>query len=128
MSRLRKSLELKRLDHQVFSDRMEHTMKSKFISFVILMDVAISAAAIWLEGFKDHLIAAWPKPLGIKIRVSMRFEDQFARRIEFACNDDLLLIRFRDNSKFIFRGSGHVISPFSFACSFAFSFALAFPV
>src|SRR6266498_736691 len=59
------SLKLKGLDHPLFRDFVEHAMKSKFISVLILMDIAIPAATARFERFQDHFISPRTEPLSI---------------------------------------------------------------
>ena len=96
------SFKLKSLNHQLFRHLMEYAMKAKFVSILILVDIAIPATVMWLKGFKDHVVAARPKPLDVKSRVDMGFVNQCARRIEFSCNEEFLFAGFDSNDRFIF--------------------------
>ena len=96
------SFKFKRLNQQLFGDDVKHAVKAKFVSVFILVDVAIPAAAVWFKCFKDHLVAARSQPLDVQIRIGVRPEDQFTRRIELARDEHFLYARLGCNRRFIF--------------------------
>src|SRR5215216_2942725 len=57
---------------------------------LIFLDKAPASAADRLKGFEGHGELAWSEPTSVDVRICMCLENQFARRIEFPCDEEFL--------------------------------------
>jgi hypothetical protein len=88
-----KPFELKRLDQPLRRDLMKHAVKSIFAAVLILLGESPPAAAYRFECFIGRGEASRPKPLGEKLRISMRLEDKLRRGIKLPRDEELLFAR-----------------------------------